>query len=415
MKRSICQFLLWFAYSLAWLLSTLTGGARARSKKNADQPQTHNRELLIIGTFYNRGWFENHLNPLLESGLDRIYLVTDEPIAQHDKLTYCCPPPLLNRLVSRAGAKFFTAVYQALRQRPGVIMGYHIFPAGVIAMICARLTGALASFQVTGGPGEWKGGGWQMENPVLRGLGQPTASVERAAIRFLNQMDWIIVRGSSAAAELQSAGFGGRISTITAGVPVANSAATCDKRLYDIVTVGRLEPIKRPLLGLEAMQGALTAGGTALIIGDGEQRKILQDQVNTGGSRGTIEFMGKVDNPIDYLQMARVFLLTSKSEGVSIALLEAMGQGCVPVSSNVGDIGDFIDHDRTGYLIDPTDPSTSYESACRELLQDTEKWQRMSEAALQTIRERATTDAIADLWRRELATVAPRTQLRSAP
>ena len=55
------------------------------------------------------------------------------------------------------------------------------------------------------------------------------------------------------------------------------------------------------------------------------------------------------------LAEADIFLLPSRTEGVPIALLEAMAAGCVPVVSNCGGIASVVEDGRNGFLVDPGD------------------------------------------------------------
>ncbi|MEO6333779.1 MAG: glycosyltransferase family 4 protein [Pyrinomonadaceae bacterium] len=55
------------------------------------------------------------------------------------------------------------------------------------------------------------------------------------------------------------------------------------------------------------------------------------------------------------LNAADIFLMPSRSEGLPLALLEAMAAGCVPVVSNKGSIPSVVEDGRNGFLVDPGD------------------------------------------------------------
>lgn len=98
--------------------------------------------------------------------------------------------------------------------------------------------------------------------------------------------------------------------------------------------------------------------------GDGAHRGHLERESRDLVSRGLVAFAGRLDPAelLEQLASQHVFLLTSEFEGLSIALLEAMSRGCVPVMSQlasqsivvrngdnaltapVGDIGAFVAH-----------------------------------------------------------------------
>ena len=60
---------------------------------------------------------------------------------------------------------------------------------------------------------------------------------------------------------------------------------------------------------------------------------LLKDLANSLGINEQIEWVGKIDDVPSIVNRAKVFILTSRWEGLSIALLEAMTAGCVPVVS----------------------------------------------------------------------------------
>lgn len=81
-----------------------------------------------------------------------------------------------------------------------------------------------------------------------------------------------------------------------------------------------------------------------------------------------------------------IFLLPSHYEGMPISLLEAMAAGCVPVVSDVGSIGDAVENEVNGFLIEPRDHG-QITNTLKRLLSDEIDWVKMRENAKSTIRE----------------------------
>jgi glycosyltransferase involved in cell wall biosynthesis len=92
-----------------------------------------------------------------------------------------------------------------------------------------------------------------------------------------------------------------------------------------------------------------------------------------------------------------MFLLTSPSEGVSIATLEAMSAGLPAVVTDVGDQRDIVEPEKTGRLLELHQPRSSAE-VIDALLGDEAKRQQMSRAARELILGRASVQAIARKW-----------------
>lgn len=71
--------------------------------------------------------------------------------------------------------------------------------------------------------------------------------------------------------------------------------------------------------------------------GDGTHREHLEHRTKSLVARGLVNFTGHRDSEalLSDLAVQHVFLLTSEFEGFSIAMLEAMSRGCVPVVSRL--------------------------------------------------------------------------------
>ena len=80
--------------------------------------------------------------------------------------------------------------------------------------------------------------------------------------------------------------------------------------------------------------------------GDGPLEKSLKFKVKNLKLDNNIIFLGVVDNISDYLNASDVFVLPSVSEGLSIALLEAMSMGLASIVTDVGSHTELI---KTGF------------------------------------------------------------------
>lgn len=120
-----------------------------------------------------------------------------------------------------------------------------------------------------------------------------------------------------------------------------------------VVFVGRLQPVKQVDVLLHAWAGA--ESGHLIVLGDGEERDALTELAKTLKLGGRVEFRGMVPNVVDYLRAADIFVLPSASEGLSVALLEAMSSGLVPVATAIGGAVELIEDQETGLLVQSGD------------------------------------------------------------
>jgi len=93
-----------------------------------------------------------------------------------------------------------------------------------------------------------------------------------------------------------------------------------------------------------------------LVVGDGELREELEEDVAARGLSGVVHFVGARDNIRDYLAAMDVFVLSSVTEGLAMTLLEAMAAARPIVATRVGGNAEVVKDGVTGYLVPPSDP-----------------------------------------------------------
>lgn len=82
-----------------------------------------------------------------------------------------------------------------------------------------------------------------------------------------------------------------------------------------------------------------------------------------------VEWVGWLDAEAkdEALREAEVFVLSSRSEGLPVALLEAMGYGLAIVATTVGGIPDTVEDGRDALLVAPEDPAALADALARAL------------------------------------------------
>ncbi|MGI8558916.1 MAG: glycosyltransferase [Solirubrobacteraceae bacterium] len=120
---------------------------------------------------------------------------------------------------------------------------------------------------------------------------------------------------------------------------------------------GRLVPIKRVDVLLKGVAQA-HAGGTSLrvlIVGDGELRQQLEEQVQALGLADIVTFLGFRHDLPAILAASDVLLLSSDNEAVPLSVVEAAAAGKPAVATDVGGVSELVSP-TTGYLVPPGDP-----------------------------------------------------------
>jgi glycosyltransferase involved in cell wall biosynthesis len=124
-----------------------------------------------------------------------------------------------------------------------------------------------------------------------------------------------------------------------------------------IGTLGRFDEIKRQDRLIHGFERALRQITDAhlLLVGDGPLGGDLCRLTKKLGIEGRVHFVGYQTRPEDYLSTMDVFALTSQSEGMPLAILEAWASGLPVVVTRVGGLTELVEDDRTGLLVDPED------------------------------------------------------------
>ncbi|MGQ9682312.1 MAG: glycosyltransferase family 4 protein [Anaerolineae bacterium] len=142
--------------------------------------------------------------------------------------------------------------------------------------------------------------------------------------------------------------------------------------------VGRLEHLKGVDVLLRAA-ALLRESGQQFelrLVGDGPQRSELEQQVHDLGLRELVRVLGFRSDLPEMLSEADVFVLPSRHEAMSIALLEAMAAGLPVVATDVGDNARVVEHGVTGLIVPPEDP-VALAKAVRRIIHDADERRRM--------------------------------------
>jgi glycosyltransferase involved in cell wall biosynthesis len=125
-------------------------------------------------------------------------------------------------------------------------------------------------------------------------------------------------------------------------------------------TVARLVQAKRLDRLLEAARMVCNAVPQAqfMIIGDGPMREKLEGQaMRLDLAPKYVRFLGNRQDVTDFLSALDIFALSSETEGIPVALLEAMAASKPVVATRVGGIPQVIQDRHNGLLVSPNDPA----------------------------------------------------------
>jgi glycosyltransferase involved in cell wall biosynthesis len=195
---------------------------------------------------------------------------------------------------------------------------------------------------------------------------------------------------------------------LPSGVPIPALVRTPRPGPLRLCYVGRLDRAKG-VLDLPEIDRRLAAQGVAVrwtIAGAGPDA----DALRTGLGDERTRFAGALSPEATraLLPEQDVLVLPSRGEGLSLALLEAMAAGVVPVASDLpSGMREVIDPDATGLLAQPEHPE-DFAAAIARLDRDRDLLERLSRAAAARIRARHALEPRARAFHELLADLAAR-------
>jgi glycosyltransferase involved in cell wall biosynthesis len=289
------------------------------------------------------------------------------------------------RARSRVDALVIARLARALtRERVSVLYTFliHSHVIGRIAARAARTPVVLSSQQTMGWEGKWN----ERLNRLTARWCSRVIGVSRNVSEYLVE-DVGIPRG--------------KVTTIYNCVDVSRFAETLSPPHSDagpvIGMVARLDPAKDYDSLLRAFTVIAGRYPTArlLLAGDGPERARLGALVDELGLSGAVEFLGHVSDVRTVHNRIHVYVQSSHTEGMPVAVLEALASGLPVVASRVGGNEEAIIDGIGGLLVPPADPS-AMAAAIQRLIENPDEARAIGDAGRRHVRETFSVDAVVE-------------------
>ncbi|MBK9730782.1 MAG: glycosyltransferase [Chitinophagaceae bacterium] len=157
-----------------------------------------------------------------------------------------------------------------------------------------------------------------------------------------------------------------------------------------IVIVGRLVPVKNHTLflkGLQAVQSKTSKKVRAFIVGDGEERKNIENQAaslqldftdfSSQPKPALLTFTSWIKEVDEVYAGADIVTLTSRNEGTPVSLIEAQAAGKPIVTTDVGGITDIVVPGKNAFVVAANDEQAFAEKLL-QLVEDDQLRNNMS-------------------------------------
>jgi L-malate glycosyltransferase len=178
-----------------------------------------------------------------------------------------------------------------------------------------------------------------------------------------NSCDWIVGICDATANNLRIAhrAFTRKIVRIYNGalpLPLTAKEHWPPKAGFTLVYVGRLEPVKNHALLLHAFRAALSSMPDLRLwmVGDGTERTMLERLAGELEISAEVTFWGQQLDVAPFFSAADAFIMSSKSEGLPMSLLQAFSLGLPAIVTDVGGMAEVVRLARAGITVSPSDP-----------------------------------------------------------
>lgn len=157
---------------------------------------------------------------------------------------------------------------------------------------------------------------------------------------------------------------------------------------FVLLNVGNIKPVKGHDILIDAfMSTPFTEASTLIIVGEDHSDGAIPARARSASAGREIRFVGPQEDVLPWYQAADAFVLPSRWEGLSNALLEALACGLPAVVTDVGGNPDVIRDGVNGRLVPANDPRAlsiaMHELACNEPLR-----YRLADEARRSVVER---------------------------
>lgn len=162
-----------------------------------------------------------------------------------------------------------------------------------------------------------------------------------------------------------------------------------------IAWVGAMRAEKNPIRALRAFT-PLTGEAVLLMIGDGPERAKVQAEVDRLGLGADVRLLGYRTDARDFVMQSDILVLSSDTEQMPLAVLEAMDAGLPVVSTDVGDVRHMVAPLNHPFV---AASEAGFSKALATMVKDAGLRARIGQANRAQCRDRYSLKAMLDAWR----------------
>lgn len=327
-------------------------------------------KVLVVSGLSNAKLYSK-LQPLLAiKKISEIHLVRRKPLAV-EGIENHCPPTWMRPILPLAECyRLIMLFWLCLWKRPDRIVAFYMVPHGVYGW----LVGTVFRIRVI---------------QLLVGTDLERVLGSKMLLFFLRRAHRVGLRGKKTYAKLEQYGielervfFPPNVFSIDA----YRQNKSVEKE-FDFLFLGDLVPPK----GLELLIGSIAILQKShphvrvALVGDGPLRNQLEEQVASLQIDKNVFFLGAIqpEDVPNYLNKTKSFVMTSRIEGLPMAMIEALSCGLPVIMPDVGDVTSVaVDHQNSLIVSPATD--SGFSNAMKALMEDRELYDRLQKGTIKT-------------------------------
>jgi glycosyltransferase involved in cell wall biosynthesis len=299
---------------------------------------------VVVTCLMGPGTFEGKIIPLSRSPFVKKIIILRKIIGPPiEKVEYVLLPGICR-------IAFFNIILTPLylinlvkKNKADLILSYHIIPHAFFACIVSYFTRVPFNVSQTG---------LLIQKQVSRGI------FRKAILYILKRSLFINVPGNSSRNFWIRNGIDeNKINILHSKIDHNIFAPAQMDKEFDFIYLGRLSKEKRVNIIIDGIYNLKNRGfnPSLAIVGDGPEYQELFEKAGLLGLHNNIKFTGFVSNPEDWLNISKICILSSESEGLPTALMQAMSCRLIVIAPYIGNISDLVEDKVTGYLFKVND------------------------------------------------------------
>jgi glycosyltransferase involved in cell wall biosynthesis len=326
------------------------------------------------------------ISPVLDSKyVEKVYLVRNTKMQySHFKLVqYSVFKPFRKILPLRELNRVISSVYILLFKRIDIILSIHFLMHGVYGYFLSKIFKKKHIFLFIESPRKYK--------------------KDKLMLKMLKNAEIIGVRGSDSMQYLLEKGIAkDKIFIPPNEFEIHDIGIRKEKKIYDLIYIGNFVDVKDLPLWVDTVECIKRdiPNIKCIMVGDGERFNDIKERIHSKGLKDNIELVGRKNNVNEYIKKSKLLLMTSKSEGLPMVVVECMAYGVPAVVPNVGDVKDLVIHGKNGIIVNKRD-AKEFAKEIINILEDGEKYTEMSLESVESIKkmmENTSHDRVTYLW-----------------